>query len=592
MEAPQKDSHAPSQRRRYTLAVLGLTLLCGAMRLRGLDFLLPHHVDPDAHLVVQLRLIEAGDPDPAANLNWGKYPHLVPRLAALLPRGFPHRSEPQDALAIAAEPFLRVRAVVLCLSLLLIPGVYRLSRYWCDRKCALLAAALAATSLLGFSFAQQARPHAAAASCMLWAVLLSVSLLRKPSPARAALAGLGTGLAAGSLQFGWVTLPGLLLALVLAKADAKSRFLACVTALLIFSATVPLLQPYLFDALAEREQTSAESAMELDGGVLRLSGHVIYLGALRGEGLAVIWRALLSYEPLLLICMGCLPLLLFKRARRPAWLQHPGWRQGIILLSAALPFFVVVALYKRSYERFCLPLIPYACLLAAMGARAAWNTLGIHSRALGYLGAAALLALPTWACLQMGRIRAADDTLECAAQWLEEHVDRDARVGVNRHLDLPLVREAEFLTGARQRLLNGFSRAWLRHQVLSEGQPEPGWKLCDLSMKTPFSAERVAKEPRAYLRSLDLDYVVLEVFVEGSRSTALTALRRGAQALGERVARISPDADSHASDMSFAYHDSVGHFSTDELTDPNVTLRALGALRAGPVIEIYELRSN
>ena len=96
------------------LGLLALTLLAGALRFTALDALLPHAPEPDAYLVDQVRSMRAGE-DARGELHWGKYPHLLSRLATWISGGAPAVAADEQldsALAAAAADHLLVRRLV------------------------------------------------------------------------------------------------------------------------------------------------------------------------------------------------------------------------------------------------------------------------------------------------------------------------------------------------------------------------------------------------------------------------------------------------------------------------------------------------
>jgi hypothetical protein len=100
--------------------------------------------------------------------------------------------------------------------------------------------------------------------------------------------------------------------------------------------------------------------------VLYLKGHMVMIGSFNGRGAAAVARALWEYEPLL----GTLALLGLLRAGlaappAPAVIDPARRRDLWVVLAFALPYLLSQLLYERTYQRFLLPLLPYACILAA-----------------------------------------------------------------------------------------------------------------------------------------------------------------------------------------------------------------------------------
>src|SRR5215207_2706659 len=63
-----------------------LTVLAGVLRMRGIDFLLPHQTEQDGHVLEdEVLLLASGDPNRRRPNPDGLYPQLLPRLAILAP---------------------------------------------------------------------------------------------------------------------------------------------------------------------------------------------------------------------------------------------------------------------------------------------------------------------------------------------------------------------------------------------------------------------------------------------------------------------------------------------------------------------------
>ena len=76
--------------------VLGLAAILAAgalLRLRGNDYLLPLLVEPDVHIAIQVSMMEQGIPEPATDINYGSYPHLI-ALATVATSSPPARAVP------------------------------------------------------------------------------------------------------------------------------------------------------------------------------------------------------------------------------------------------------------------------------------------------------------------------------------------------------------------------------------------------------------------------------------------------------------------------------------------------------------------
>src|SRR5262249_4419778 len=156
------------------------------------------------------------------------YPNLLPRLVLLLPGPADAAPAPvplEAHLARAARVRFDIRIVIALASVLAVPATYLLARRFLEPAWSLLPAAWLAASLLLAWFAQQERPHAAAASFYVLTVVAALALRERPRPASLALACLGTAASLGSLQSGIFVVPSVLAALWLADRGATARSL-------------------------------------------------------------------------------------------------------------------------------------------------------------------------------------------------------------------------------------------------------------------------------------------------------------------------------------------------------------------------------
>ncbi|MDP6409712.1 MAG: glycosyltransferase family 39 protein [Planctomycetota bacterium] len=207
----------------------------------------------------------------------------------------PASAELSEHVARAIHPVLRVRLTVALLSLLVLPATWRLARLVMPPAWALVAAALAGTSLLSIHFAVQARPHAAAASLMALAVLTCVRLRRRPRAGAYLLASLAVGAALGSLQSGVAVFLPLILAHVLAshRSDWR-RHLWALLFLLAAAATVVFLYPFLLEGAGPPVEGATPTSSRLGQ-----SGPGTFRGGFNLQSASLLMRSLWSWEPAL-----------------------------------------------------------------------------------------------------------------------------------------------------------------------------------------------------------------------------------------------------------------------------------------------------
>src|SRR5687767_12322961 len=117
-------------RKYLLLALLGLTLLTLALRLRGISHALPMAVEQDCKIPHQVELLRSGDQRWRSDKEFRWYPLLVAHLGKLWPEAQPAPTDAplQQHLEAAARPHVQVRLTVALLAVLLVPGTFLLAR--------------------------------------------------------------------------------------------------------------------------------------------------------------------------------------------------------------------------------------------------------------------------------------------------------------------------------------------------------------------------------------------------------------------------------------------------------------------------------
>lgn len=589
---PPQDSGASETssggpRRGATWLALGPLIALGlALRLIGVGFLLPQRVAPDSLVLEnEVRLLLAGDPDLEREHAYGLYPHLIPRLALFAPP--PEQTSAPASLSehLSRAAWLRrnIRIVVALLSLFLVPATWLLARRFLEPAWALLAAGFVAASFLHVWFAQQGRPHSAAASFVLLAVVSSLALRRDPSWRAFVFAGLSTALAVGALQSGIFTFAPFLAAVLLRErrpGEGGGRMLArTLTALVLVLLLLPAFYPFLLDG---KPHVGAGSP-DVEGSILNLSGHRVSLDLFNGAGFRVILHTLWAYEPILLVLASCgvvLAIARFAHDRRS--LDSGRMRDLLVVLAHALPYLGVIALYQNTYQRFVIPLVPYAAVLAAYALFRASRA--VRPR----LASAAIVLVPFAAQVTMAArlasIRAAPDTITRAADWVRHNVqpERD-RILLSPALDLPVLQSLPALQW-NWRLLGGPTFPWTTYQrELPPGaRAERGYDLVVLPVHTDAEISAFERDPDAFVRDLGAGWAVVEVR-EGWSWPGFATLRATLQRAGSRVARFSPDSPDRPGDYPLDYQ---GEGLPERIP---WMWRVLRARCTGPVIEIYRI---
>lgn len=579
------------------LVLCAIVLLALALRVLGLDYLLPHQAEPDGNVIVtQARLLESGAPHPERELLFGFYPTLIARLAGVLPRQVadgaarPASHQPsaprelEAQLSAASGEYLRVRIVVALLSLLIVPGTWLLARRFMGPGGALCAALLMATSVLDLWFAQQARPHAASAAFALLAVVAALNLRRRGRPIDYVAAGLALGLAVASLQSGIAVLLPLAAAVLLRSASARRASLLWIFAALALALVFVLL---FYPFLLAPSQNEVGVKLAVDEHHFNLWGHIIYFELFRGEGFARVWRTLCGYEPWIfgLSILGGV-LALARVASRQEARDAERLKDLAVVLSYAIPYFVVIGLYARTYQRFVIPILPYLACLAAYAIVRIAGRVGARRTAVSATAALVLLAPQVVAAFRLVTIRRARDTATLAAEWLTQNLKPgEDKILVQYPLELPLPSTRDALN-SDDGMLSDLKHPWVLYQRgLPEAQRlEPAWNMVVMPMRADAQRAMITHDPVAYLKLLQGDYAVIDVYEGGRTPIMLNAIPPALRQVGDLVARFSPDSVDGGSNAPIMHQDDEYPGATPWLW------RVLRARCTGPVIEIYKLR--
>lgn len=610
------------------------------VRLASLDFALPFQQEPDPHILGQVETLSKPEPSDAEIFYSSIYPHLIARTAILF-GAEPVRPAPPDApleehLRAASALHMAVRKVVAWLSVLLVPATYWLCRLFQSRANALLAAAFAATSLLSLQFGQQARPHAAVAPLVAFAVAAAVVLRRRPTTLNFALFGVFFALALGCLTNAAVVVFAFLPALFLRDGvgglrrwlEPRALIVAALLALSVrvffpffFVATPPdaavtsgapdvapssgpllrvaaaglVLVAGVFGLIADWLRPQSRPALRWGAVVVLLAGaaglftqrretvhlawQTIKLEDFSGSGFPVMGLSLWYYEPvaLVLCALGVL-----------AWLVRPSddptrarAKDLLVVLGFALVYGLVIGMFRVNQQRFQIPLLPFVFCGAAFGAGELARLLQrvmrtTTERASTSFVAGIALATPLLATWGYAQMRARPQTLELAAQWLEANVDRTReRVAIHLLYDLPLARREANLFDA-----SGAKRSvyapWQHYQQnwMRDWQGER-WDLESLyDDRTRWAW--IAKNADAYIETLNAGYVLCSGEHGAGVNPMMDAVRRAVAARGTLVARFPQENRPPTSGYS-------------GLDTPHFTRFVLSARWFGPELELYRL---
>jgi hypothetical protein len=421
-----------AKRNRLALLLLVLlTLGAAGLRLAGTGRMLPHLAEPDAHVVDQERMIRAGSPPEArATGAWVKYPHLLGGILSLLPSVEPPAgpvtdAETEERIREVSRPWRRARTLCALVSLLAVPATWFVARRFIGSGWALLAAAFVATSLLHHNFSWQARPHGPLSGVATLGLASLLALRRRPTVWMYAAAGVLVALSLATLQNGVLLLPAALGA-HFAVGAARRRDALVLVALVPLALAVWLAYPFLWEPIPQT----------------RTGGHRVDPSWLDGGGFLVTLRDLWWHDPALLILAPLGAVWALMRSRREL---DPAVRaDASIVILHSLPYFLVLCLYARTFERFQLPIVPTYALLAATAVRAAAGAL--RSRGAPAWTAPALavvaLAFPVLCSARLTLLCGAPDTAEVAARWIAERPRlQGQRILVRPNTSLPVLQD-------------------------------------------------------------------------------------------------------------------------------------------------------
>ncbi|MBI5433263.1 MAG: hypothetical protein HZA52_10580 [Planctomycetes bacterium] len=573
---------------RAAAVVALLTLAALGARLATLDYGLPFAREADTEVVDQVLVLARGPVPDDAWYAISAYPVLLARIELALGLGREPEldssvSELTLHLDAAARPYLDVRLLVACFSVLLVPATWWLARSFLSPPWAWFAVALVATSMLALQFGRMARPHAFVAPWMVLAVVAWVRFAASGAFVALVLASLVTSLAIVELPNGLATLfPAAASWWLQPKRPRRLVDWRLLVPLVAIASVVRFAYPFWFV-----EWPSDPNAPSASGVVHFGWQQAIDPRDFDGGGFSVLARTFAYYEPvaLVLACVGGLAFVAaaFASRRRGAEsdpaLAFGARRALLVVLAFAVPYALVLGLFAYTQQRFALPLVPCVAVLAACGARAAWTRLASSSfgRAVGGALLVAALAPPTWAVWTESRERLQPHPMEQLAEWVSAHVDREhERVALHTFYDLPLVRTGEHFA-PRPGLALHFVSPWLSYQrrVLDDDWRGERW---DIAALYPEQARWRAITERAddFVRGLDADYVVVPCGGERLDSAPASAVR---------------DALRQAATLVFALHShpESGPISEADRKAGAGRFRVLLGESTRPEFEIYAL---
>ncbi len=556
------------------------------MHVVGLGFHLPAHPHGDEKVLwLQLQDQRGVEVTHEERLLSRCYPGLIGCLAAatLAPPSEHRRGDVESLRRTAAQDILGLRALVAVLSAGIVPATWLVARRFLGARWALLAAGLASFSTISAWYSSMARPHAVVAAFVMGTVAASLRARESGRIRDFVLAGVLASLAFGSLHSGACAWAAIAAAWWWCARPRMGRPLAG----LVLASTL-LLAAFLALLRGEPPPDLASGGGGIGNALLSLLGmgvHGVDAAYFDGRGFQRLGRAALDYEPVLtlgvVLAVGGL---LVRCLRRSRWPERAG--RAELWTAAAHPgaHLVLFGAYGNSFQRFWLPLIPAACLLAAYGAR---EILARTSGAARRWTAAALVLL---GCLQIATaakivvLRSRETTHELAAAWIEEHAEAGTSF-VGQSIHLPLVpRDATYrgrLLASRLHFVPWFAAC---AALDAEERALLGHEFLDLPLERRAQRDLLQQDPEAYVTALGPCTVLLERAAADWRGT-FHDLRGALLRQGRRVAEFDPQPRGVAGARSIQYL-----FDGPGAPERWFWWSILWAERLGPAIEAIALQ--
>jgi hypothetical protein len=571
---------------RWWLLVWVLTALGLTQHLVGIDALLPHAAEPDTLFVVQANMLRGEDLQNDA--AWAKYPHVLGRLLALVPRSAELASvAPEEELAAhaaqAGRDLRSGRYLVAVLAAALVPLTWVLARLFLAAPWAFLATLLCATSLMLQNFAQQARPHAAYAAFTLAAVLAWVPVRRRGDLRSYLLAGVASGLAVGALHSGAFVLLGGAVAHALRTRGAPRREHAKILVpLILLAVSVWSMYPFLFDT------PPSQGAFATNLGTYEFP-HRVKLAWFNGGGFPKLALAFWSYDPVLLF-LGAAGALLGGARVVLRWRRTGSIDKDLLVVAVpVLALFLVLGIYANIFSRFAIPLIPYLACLAVLPLRALARAVEVRvqhpqlARSVIALTCILAVAFPGALSARLAWLRTRADTYTLAARWITEHVDpRSETVAVHVTVPLPLFQDVR-QDPEHDPQDSLFQQTWFKYQARlgPNAIASRRWPVYPLAPggRLPLNAEAYPRAPKAIRTALDELDPTWAITDHSNRPASLTRA-----AIRERMSRL----ETSFSPWIGAERDPAGlRYESDSMW-----IDVLNARTVGPVLEVYRLESS
>ncbi len=401
---------------------LCLVLLAAtALRMWHIGFGLPSLNDPDEPLFVMkaLDLLREG----AINPGWFGHPAttlfyalavLFALIAALGMALGAWASPAAFAAAVFADPGMIVlpgRVMIALVGIASVALVYCIGRRVAGARAGLVAAALLAVSPLHVELSQTIRTDVPATALMLLSSFYAVRVAQGGRLRDILLAGMAAGVACATKWPAALVLASVEAAVLMRVVDGRQRIAHLIVAPIVAVITLLLVSPFLI-------LDYATVVHDLGG-----EARGFHLGA-TGAGWAsnFVWYLVnpistaLGVAGLVLAAAGLT--VSFRRDRTMA----------LALFAAPVIFLIAISGQALIWERWAVPLLPYAALAAALGLD--WvvkRFAGSRQNLMGTIIALLVCAPILVSCVMRTQERSID-TRQAASVWLRDHVDPGASV--------------------------------------------------------------------------------------------------------------------------------------------------------------------
>jgi 4-amino-4-deoxy-L-arabinose transferase-like glycosyltransferase len=411
------------------IAPLAVVLVVAAvLRVWAIDFCLPSpYCRPDEEAVGAIALkVFAREFNP----HWFDWPSLFLYLTALaLVPVFKvgqflgwYRGEYHFLQAISSDPspvFLSARLLSAGAGVLSVWLVYRTARRWFPREDSLIAAAFLAGAFLHVRDSHFGVTDVTATCLALASFAGTVRYASHPATRTLLPAALLAGFAASTkYNAGLILLPQLV-AIALSRPAGAIRLVLRDSGVAALSALAGFLVATPYAVLDHATFVSA------------LHGIGAHLSGGHGADVGLGWRVHLTSSlryglglPLLLAGIAGLVHLLVRRPR-----------EGLLLASFPLAYYVVIGSGRTTFARYILPVVPFLCISAAyfLGVVSRWAAARASRPAWGPALTVALavvvIAPSAWSTWQFLDRLAKDDSRVLAARWIADRFPDGASIG-------------------------------------------------------------------------------------------------------------------------------------------------------------------